>query len=59
MTSAVLRTEGEGGMGVGQDVTSSDRLREWDSDKREGVLRFKIFADVIYAYAYSTLNYSK
>ena len=35
-------------MGVGQDVTSSDRLREWDSDKGERVQRFKIFADVIY-----------
>ena len=35
-------------MGVGQDVTSSDRLREWDSDKGgEGVQKSKNFADVI------------
>ena len=41
-----VRTEGEGG-GWSKRDDSTDRLREWDSDKGEGVQKSENFPDVI------------
>ena len=41
-----VRTEGEGG-GWPKCDDSTDRLREWDSDKGEGVQKSENYADVI------------
>ena len=43
MTSAVRGREG----GWSKRDDSTDRLREWDSDKGEGVQKSKTFAGVI------------
>ena len=43
MTSALRGRE----VGWSKRDDSTDRLREWDSDKGEGVQKFENFADVI------------